>query len=363
MMDKEKNDFLSRGCSHTPKPGQKDDDLYSHSCCKRNAYNWLDEIKTPSVYPIFPYVEVRFKHSRKDFFALPEGTEVNVGDIVAVEGSPGHEIGIVTLTGDTARLQMKKKKVKPEGKEMKKLYRRARAADIEKWIGIVRTETAAVFRSKKITNDLKLSMKMNDVEYQGDGTKATFYYTADERVDFRELIKVLAEQFGLRIEMRQIGARQEAASLGGIGSCGRELCCSSWLFEFKSVTTGAARVQQLSINPQKLAGQCSKLKCCLNYEYETYADAMKEFPRSDAVLKTKKGIAFCQKIDVMKKIMWYSYKDDPGNIMAIEIDKVKKILANNSKGIIPEKLEDFSQKIEKKVEFEHFEFDLKKLAD
>ncbi len=362
-MKDEKNDFLTRGCSHKPKPNQKNDDLYSHSCCKRNSYNWLGNISVPAGYPSFPYVEVRFKNSRKDFFLLPEDQTVDVGDIVAVEASPGHEIGIVTLTGDTTRLQMKKKGFNPKVKEVKKLYRRARPNDLEKWISIVTTEANSVFKSKKITHDLHLSMKVNDVEYQGDGTKATFYYTAEERVDFRELIKVLADQFGVRIEMRQIGARQEAATLGGIGTCGRELCCSSWLFDFKSVSTHSARVQQISINPQKLAGQCSKLKCCLNYEYETYVDALKGFPSSDVPLKTKKGIAFCQKTDVMKRIMWYSYKDDPGNILAIEINKVEKIQADNAKGIVPEKLEDFTLAKETKVEFEHYEFDLKKLAD
>ncbi len=357
-MNNEKNDFLSRGCAHQPKTNQNNDDLYSNSCCKRNSYNWLDNIALPDNYPRFPFVEVRFKNSRKEFFRLPDEVTVKVGDIVAVEASPGHDLGIVTLTGESARLQMKKKKMNPETKEIKRLYRLARANDIEKWVSIVHTETNSVFRSKKISHELGLSMKVNDVEYQGDGTKATFYYTADERVDFRELIKVLADQFGIRIEMRQIGARQEAASLGGIGTCGRELCCASWLHDFKSVSTNSARVQQISINPQKLAGQCSKLKCCLNYEYETYADAMKDFPNSSVPLKTKKGIAFCQKIDVMLKLMWYSYKDEPNNMMAIEVSKVKKIMANNAKGINPDKLEDFTQVVEAKIGFEHFENDL-----
>lgn len=362
-MNDDKNIFLTRGCAHKPSSTQKNDNLYSHSCCKRNAYNWLENIPLPDSWQHFPYVEVRFKNSRKDFYLLPEGLEINVGDLVAVEGSPGHEIGIVTLTGETARLQLKRKKIKFDVKEAKKLYRRARTNDIEKWISIVTTEETSVYRSKKITNDLKLSMKVNDVEYQGDGTKATFYYTAEERVDFRELIKILAEQFGVRIEMRQIGARQEAAILGGIGVCGRELCCSSWLSDFKSVATSTARVQQITPNPQKLAGQCSKLKCCLNYEYEVYVDALKEFPKSDIPLKTKKGIAFCQKTDVIKKIMWYNYKDDPGNIIALDISKVKKIMADNSKGIIPDKLEDFMMLQEKKVDFEHYEEDLKRFDD
>jgi cell fate regulator YaaT (PSP1 superfamily) len=359
-MNKEKNNFLTRGCSRAPGANQNNNNLYSNSCCKRNSYNWLGDIATPSIYPEFPFAEVRFKNSRKDFYRLADGLKVKVGDIVAVEATSGHEIGIVTLTGETARLQMKVRNINPEVKEIKKLYRLARTQDIEKWITIVNTEATSVYRSKKITTDMKLSMKINDVEYQGDGTKATFYYTADERVDFRELIKVLADQFGVRIEMRQIGLRQEAATLGGIGTCGRELCCSSWLVDFKSVSTGAARVQQLSINSQKLAGQCDKLKCCLNYEYETYVDALKEFPSSNTVLKTKKGNGICQKTDVIKKLMWYSYKDDLSTSYPIAIDKVKKIIAENKNGNLPEKLEDFIVPTEKEMGFEHFEVELKK---
>ncbi|HNZ43453.1 MAG TPA: regulatory iron-sulfur-containing complex subunit RicT [Bacteroidales bacterium] len=362
-MTNEKNEFLTRGCDSKPKSHQKNDKIYSHSCCKRNAYDWLKDINPPKIYPAFPYVEVRFKNSRKDFFLVPENSDYKVGDIVAVESSPGHDLGIITLMGEAARLQMKKKRVNFETREIKKVYRRARPSDIEKWVSVVAPETETLYKTKKITGNLHLSMKVNDVEYQGDGTKATFYYTAEERVDFRELIKVLAEQFGVRVEMRQIGVRQEASSLGGIGTCGRELCCSSWLFDFKSVSTNTARVQQMSINPQKLAGQCSKLKCCLNYEYDCYVDALKEFPNTDTIVKTKKGNAQCQKIDVIKKIVWYSYVDDPANLLAIGVDVAKKIIKDNAKGIVPEKLEDFAQKQEKKIEFEHFEEDLSKFAD
>lgn len=289
--------------------------------------------------------------------------ELVAGDIIAVEASPGHDIGIVTLTGETARLQMKKKKVDPNAPECKKVYRRARPSDIEKWISSVHNEEIVLQKTKKISRELNLEMKMNDVEYQGDGTKATFYYTAEERVDFRELIKILAEQFGVRIEMRQIGMRQEASNLGGMGTCGRELCCSTWLFEFRSVTTTSARVQQLSINPQKLAGQCGKLKCCLNYEYECYVDAMKGFPDTNIILKTKKGEAQFQKTDVFRQLMWYSYVDDYSNIMAIPVDKVKKIIEDNTKNILPEKLEDFAQTKEKKVDFAHEEDDLTRFDD
>lgn len=362
-MSTEDDEFLSRGCCYKPKSFQKNEGIYSHGCSKRNAYDWLEDIEPPYNYPEFPFAEVRFKNTRKDFFRLSEGLEFSVGDIVAVESSPGHDIGIITLLGEAARLQMKKKRISTENREFKKLYRRARPSDIEKWVSSVNNEKAAYFKTKKMSDRLKLVMKVNDVEYQGDGTKATFYYTAEERVDFRELIKLLAEEFGVRIEMRQIGVRQEASSLGGIGSCGRELCCATWLFDFKSVSTNTARIQQLSINPQKLAGQCSKLKCCLNYEYECYTDAMKDFPNTDIILKTKKGAAQYQKTDVFKRVIWYSYADDHNVLLAIPVDKVKQIISDNKKGIIPDKLEDFAQIKEKKVDFEHFEEDLSRFSD
>jgi cell fate regulator YaaT (PSP1 superfamily) len=251
-------------------------------------------------------VEVRFKNSRKDYFKMPPEMELSVGDTVAVEASPGHDIGIVSMVGEMARFQLRKKNSKPTSDDYKKIYRKARLTDIEKWISAVEAENSVMFRSRAIADQLGLSMKINDVELQGDYTKAIFYYTADDRVDFRELIKLMAEEFKLRIEMRQIGARQEASRLGGIGSCGRELCCATWMSDFKSVTTNAARVQQLSLNPQKLAGQCGKLKCCLNYEYDTYVDAQKGFPSTEIKLRTKRGDAFHQKTDIIQGIMWYS---------------------------------------------------------
>jgi len=210
-----------------------------------------------------------------------------------------------------------------------------------------------MYRTRKIANELGLKMKVNDVEYQGDNTKANFYYTAEERVDFRELIKVLADEFKVRIEMRQIGVRQESGRLGGIGSCGRELCCATWLTNFKSVTTNTARVQQLSLNPQKLAGQCGKLKCCLNFENETYKDALKQFPNSEIILKTRKGEALHQKTDIFRKLMWYSYVDDQSNQMALPVDKVIEIINKNKKGKFPEKLEDYAYSKEQKVDFEN----------
>ena len=337
------NAFLTRGCQCKPSSESEADNngVYNKIYCKLSDSDWLGHIDLPSGMERFDCVEVRFKNSRKDFFRLQGDFEVHVGDIVAVEAAPGHDIGIVSLTGETARIQMKRKKIESTSEEIKKLYRRARTTDIEKWVSSVDREDKTMYKTKKITRDLKLDMKMNDVEYQGDGTKAVFYYTAEDRVDFRELIKVLADEFKIRIEMRQIGVRQEAARLGGIGSCGRELCCATWMCSFNSVTTNSARTQQLSLNPQKLAGQCSKLKCCLNFERDAYIDALKNFPDSSVVLKTKKGNALHQKSDVFKKMMWYSYEDQPSSMMNLTVQKVKQIIEMNNKGKLPEKLENF----------------------
>jgi cell fate regulator YaaT (PSP1 superfamily) len=296
--------------------------------------------------------EVRFKNSRKDYYKIPAEVELAVGDIVAVEASPGHDIGIVSIVGEMARFNVRRKTSKTPAEEFKKIYRKARLTDIEKWISAVEAENSVMFRSRNFAESLGLSMKINDVEVQGDYTKAIFYYTADDRVDFRELIKLMAEEFKLRIEMRQIGARQEASRLGGIGSCGRELCCATWMSDFKSVTTNAARVQQLSLNPQKLAGQCGKLKCCLNYEYDTYVDAQKGFPSTEIRIKTKRGDAVHQKTDILQKLMWYSYITDLSNQFAIPVEIVVDLIDKNKKGILPEKLEDFTKAVEKKSVFE-----------
>jgi cell fate regulator YaaT (PSP1 superfamily) len=243
--------------------------------------------------------------------------------------------------------------VDPNSIDIRKVYRRARLADIEKWVSAVDVESQTMFRSREIADRLGLQMKINDVEYQGDNTKAIFYYTADDRVDFRELIKVLADEFHVRIEMRQIGARQEASRLGGLGTCGRELCCSTWLSEFCSVSTNTARVQQLSLNPQKLAGQCGKLKCCLNYEYDTYIDAIKDFPNSEIRLKTAKGDAIHQKSDIFGQIMWYSYVNDLQNLLAIPLKNVLHIIEENKDGRIPGNLEEFANVTEQKREFDN----------
>ena len=350
-IDKIDNPFFSRGCCCAPDPNNPAGS-FTPSCAKLDTYNWLKDIETSSDPDREDYVEVRFKNSKKDFFRVYHGIKLTEGDIVAVESSPGHDIGIISLTGEAVRLQMKKKKFRPDPETMKKVYRRARVTDIEKWVASVERETQTVFKTKEITSQLNLEMKVNDVEYQGDGTKAIFYYTAEERVDFRELIKVLAETYKVRIEMRQIGARQEAARLGGIGSCGREVCCSTWLTNFTSVSTNSARTQQLSLNPSKLAGQCGKLKCCLNYENATYVEALKEFPDASIVLKTKSGIAEYQKADVFKRTIWYSYTGDYSSMMAIPLDKVKHIMELNKKGEIPAKLEDFAVVTEQKSDYQ-----------
>jgi cell fate regulator YaaT (PSP1 superfamily) len=347
------NTFSTRGCQCKPDCNEENNQVYNKRHCKLSDNDWLGHIDFPSGVEQFDCVEVRFKNSRKEFFRLQGDFEIHIGDIVAVEASPGHDIGIVSLTGETARLQMKRKGANPASEEIRKLYRRARSGDIEKWVKSVDKEDKTMYRTKQITRDLSLEMKMNDVEYQGDGTKAVFYYTAEDRVDFRQLIKVLAEEFKIRIEMRQIGVRQEAARLGGIGSCGRELCCATWMSSFSSVTTNSARTQQLSLNPQKLAGQCSKLKCCLNYEQDTYVDALKGFPDNTIVLKTKKGEATHQKTDVFKKLMWYSYINEPTSIIGLPVKKVKHIIDMNGKNKLPEKLENFVVTEESKPELEN----------
>jgi len=346
------NDHISRGCSCSPKPFLKNEKIFKHGCNKLDVFDWLNDIETPKNTNPFDCIEVRFKNCRKDFYRLPGDIELKIGDIVAVEANPGHDIGIVSLVGETVKFQMKKKDVNPIKDEIKKVYRKAKTSDIEKWNSAIEIENSTMFRARRIAVELKLDMKICDVEYQGDKIKAIFYYTAEERVDFREMIKLFAEEFGIRIEMKQIGVRQEASRLGGIGSCGRELCCSTWLTEFCSVSTNAARCQQISLNNQKLAGQCSKLKCCINYEYDTYLDALKEFPNNEIVLKSKKGNAYHQKTDIFKKIMWYSYESSLNTMFPLSIETVKKTIEQNKKNIIPEELEHI---INPKVEDKDFE--------
>ncbi|GAB4312210.1 MAG: regulatory iron-sulfur-containing complex subunit RicT [Bacteroidales bacterium] len=335
------NPFFTRGFRKEPDPKAPSTN-FAHGCAKLDVYDWMKGREQPPGLNRPRIAEVRFKNSKKDFFRVPDNMQLTIGDVVAVESNPGHDIGIVTLTGELAWIQLKKKKYRGSIEEMKKVYRHARPLDVEKWIRTVSREDDTMFRTRKIASGLGLDMKVNDVEYQGDGTKAIFYYTADDRVDFRQLIKALAEEFRVRIEMKQIGARQEAARLGGIGSCGRELCCSTWMTNFKSVSTNYARNQQLSLNPSKLAGQCGKLKCCLRYENDTYLEALKDFPPETLVLETKKGDAGFRKADVFKRILWYSYQGDFVSMMAIPLDKVWEIMDMNKRGKKPEQLEDFA---------------------
>ena len=356
--------LLNRGCrlGTTFNTGQK---VLSCGRCKLSQYDWLKDYENQEIKGDVCLAEVRFKNDRKDYFTYPEDLELEVGEFVAVETAIGHDIGIVTLLGEIVKRQMKRKKFRTPLNEMKKIYRRARINDVEKFLSAIKLEDSTLARTRTIIDNLGLEMKLNDVEYQGDKTKAIFYYTADGRVDFRELIKKLAEEFRIRIEMRQIGVRQESAKLGGLGSCGRELCCASWISDFQSVTTNVARVQQLSPNPQKLAGQCGKLKCCLNFEYEAYVEALKAFSDPNIVLHFNQGDAVHQKNDVFKGIMWYSYTNDKSNIMAIPVDKVKEIIAQNKKGQKPAKLEDYAvtQEAHTNTNEGYGEADLKKMSD
>jgi cell fate regulator YaaT (PSP1 superfamily) len=275
-------------------------------------------------------VEVRFKNDRKSFYKNVNNIPLHIGSVVTVESSPGHDVGVVSLTGELVKIQMKKKRFSDEGSF--KIYRLANQKDIEVWQEARKKEETVKVEARKISHRLGLEMKITDVEYQGDASKVTFYYTADNRIDFRMLIKEFAGTFRTKIDMKQIGFRQEAAKIGGIGSCGRELCCSTWLTDFRSVNTNVARYQQLSINPQKLAGQCGKLKCCLNYELDSYLDALSHFPSSSTMLDTEKGRAFCIKIDVFKKKMWFAYVDSSMAWYDFDIDLVKKLIAQNKKG-------------------------------
>lgn len=331
--------FLSRGCHRCPKPYVPVSSVERQSCSKVTCTNWLCGVRQPTERP-FDCVEVRFKNNHKDFYRLPDGLEVTEGDIVAVEGQPGHDVGIVCLTGELCRLQMRKHRINPESESIRKLFRRAKDTDIERWASSLLEERRTLIRTRQIVTDMGLDMKVNDVEIQGDHSKAIFYYTADERVDFRELIKVLAEEFRVRIEMKQIGVRQEAGKVGGLGTCGRELCCSTWLTTFKSVTTSAAKTQQIMPNPQKLAGQCGKLKCCLNFEYEVYADALKKFPPAGHAIRFQKGLALYKKTDVFRGIMWYAYEGE-NELIALPAEKVKEIMEMNRNQQYPERMEDY----------------------
>ncbi|WP_424004165.1 PSP1 domain-containing protein [Maribacter sp. IgM3_T14_3] len=345
----------STGKDGQPKGCKNNGTCGTDGCNKLTVFDWLSNMSLPNGERPFDFVEVRFKNSRKEFFQNTENLSLSIGDIVATQAQSGHDIGMVTLTGELVRVQMKRKKESFTDVEAPKVYRKASQKDIDIWQKCRDREDEIKKRAREIAIILKLQMKISDVEFQGDGSKATFYYTADERVDFRQLIKDMAKAFGIRIEMRQIGYRQEAQRLGGIGSCGRELCCSTWLTDFRSVSTSAARYQQLSLNPQKLAGQCGKLKCCLNYELDVYVDALKDFPAQDTKLFTEKGLAFCQKTDIFKEMLWFSYKDNPANWHVLSKDQVNEIIEKNKKKEKVASLEMYAMEIvvEEKVVFEN----------
>jgi cell fate regulator YaaT (PSP1 superfamily) len=330
--------FNGRGCRKMIKDASEASSCVDTGCFKLDTFDHFNDV--PEKYQHVDIVEVRFKNTRKGFFKNVNDLKLKRGDIIAVEANPGHDIGIVSLTGVLVLRQLMRNNISIEGTEFKKVYRKAKPADIEKWMEAMSLELTTMLKSRKLSEELKLEMKIGDVEYQGDATKAIFYYIADDRVDFRELIKVLADRFKVRIEMKQIGARQEAGRIGGIGSCGRELCCSTWITNFVSVTTNAARYQEVSLNPQKLAGQCGKLKCCLNYELAAYIDAQKDFPDTNIVLQTDQGPAYHQKTDVFKRHMWYSMqKEMPAEIACLTVDQVKDIIARNKRGEKVKKLE------------------------
>ena len=326
----------SRGCVVERAETGEVNCTYRQGCCKLEVYNWLQGVSQDQYKD---YFEVRFKNTRKGIYRNASGQSLKTGDLVIVEAANGHDLGIVTLEGPMVARQMKVKRINPETFEFKKIYRKAKLFDIEKWQEAIAREHEVMIRSRQIAAELELDMKIGDVEFQGDGSKAIFYYIADGRVDFRQLIKVFAEVFRIRIEMKQIGARQEAGLIGGLGVCGRELCCSNYISSFQSITTSAARVQDLSLNPQKLAGQCGKLKCCLNYETAAYMDAQSRIPKIHNPLEFEDGLAYLMKTDILREVMYFSY--DPSslaNLYPLYAEDVWEIIKMNRNGEKPESL-------------------------
>lgn len=341
-------DGTPRGCKSNGTCG-------TDSCNKLTVFDWLSNMQLPSGQKAFNVVEVRFKNSRKAFYKNTNNLPLKIGDIVVTQDKKGHDVGQVTLTGELVRFQLKKKKIKEDDEEIFRVNRLATQKDIDLWQSVRDREAEVQKRAREMAILLKLEMKISDVEFQGDGSKATFYYTAENRVDFRQLIKDMAQAFSIRIEMRQIGLRQEASRLGGVGSCGRELCCSTWLTDFRTVSTAAARYQQLSLNPQKLAGQCGKLKCCLNFELDAYRKALKNFPKTEIKLHTQKGVAVCQKIDIFKGYMWYAYKGEWMNWHLLSTEQANEIIRMNQAKETVSSLEDFTLDISPKEEEKVFE--------
>ena len=309
---------------------------YRQGCCKQEVYNWLSGVRQEQFKD---YFEVRFKNTRKGIYINTSGQSIKTGDLVIVEATNGHDLGIVTLEGPIVARQMECRGIDPSATEFKKIYRKAKVFDIEKWQEAIAREHETMIRSRQIAAELGLEMKIGDVEFQGDGTKAIFYYIADGRVDFRQLIKVFAEEFRIRIEMKQIGARQEAGLIGGLGVCGRELCCSNYISSFQSITTSSARCQDLSLNPQKLAGQCGKLKCCLNYETAAYQDAQTRIPKLNGPLEFMDGAAYLMKTDILRETMYFSYEQGSfANLYPLPASRVKEIIRMNRNGEKPESL-------------------------
>lgn len=326
-------------CGTKPNGCKSNGGCSSGGCNRMNAHDWLRNMPVADAGDECRVIEVSFNRgSRKDFFRNATLHHFDKGDLIAVEGVSGFDVGEVSLTGEIVRLQMKKQGIEEHDPEMKKVLRRANDRDIDTWRSTKTREKDAVIRSRAIAKQLKLDMKISEVEIQADGRKATFFYIAEGRVDFRELIKVYASEFKVKVEMRQIGARQESAKVGGIGSCGRELCCATWLSDFKSVNTTAARYQNLSINQSKLSGQCGRLKCCLNYELDTYLDALQHFPEDCDMLKITKGNAILIKKDIFKNLMWYILPDSTKHY-PVTIERVRKIRSLNAQGVFPEELE------------------------
>lgn len=338
---------LPKGCKNNGSCG-------TGGCNKLTVFDWLANMQLPSGSDSFPIVEVSFKNGRKDFFRNTDQLPLQINDVVATEAASGHDVGVVTLTGELVGIQMRKKKVSPEA-DLLKIYRKASQHDIDVWQKSRAREEEIQKKSREIAIRLGLQMKISDIEMQGDGSKAIFYYTAESRVDFRQLIKEYARVFSIRIEMKQVGLRQEASRLGGIGSCGRELCCSTFLTDYRSVNTLAAKYQQLSLNPQKLAGQCGKLKCCLNYELDAYLDALQDFPDTEYRIETQKGTAICQKIDIFKGILWYAYEGEWMNWHMLSVEKANELIRNIKEGKKVEGLEAFvlSHSAEQLPDFEN----------
>ena len=356
---KDRSDTLCSGCatgrgcgtasSELPGGCRNKETCSLGGCNKLNVFDWLSDVSIPSDQKPFDCVEVRFKNSRKEYFRNTGDLSLKTGDVVATEASPGHDIGIVSLTGELVRMQMKKKNINPTSPEIRKVYRMAKQADIDKWREAQSLEQDTMMKARTMARYLRLEMKISDVEYQGDKSKAIFYYTAEGRVDFRQLIKDFASSFKVRIEMKQITLRHEASRVGGIADCGRELCCSTWLTDFRAVNTNAARYQQLSINPVKLAGQCGKLKCCLNYELDSYMDAIRDFPNTEIPLETANGRAFHMKTDIFRRTIWYAYENDRGVFVPLSVERVKEILAMNKEGKKPEEIKAHSERIIPKI--------------